>query len=124
MRLDDVALFPIVELVRPVAPRRELRAMLRAARGDPRRSAPQVVHTHSSKAGVLGRLAAHLERVPVVIHSIHGFGFTPLQPPPVRALFLASSAGWRAGPTTSSRCHSATSSSVSRSGCFGGAGAR
>ena len=33
---------------------------------------PDVVHTHSSKAGILGRLAAWKERVPCVIHTIHG----------------------------------------------------
>ena len=46
------------------------------------------MHTHSSKAGVLGRLAARIARIPVVVHSIHGFGFAPLQPAPVRALFV------------------------------------
>ncbi len=47
------------------------------------------MHTHSSKAGVIGRTAAHLERVPLVIHSIHGWGFTPLQSAVKRALFVA-----------------------------------
>lgn len=37
-----------------------------------RRWKPDVVHTHSSKAGILGRLAAWKERVPCVIHTIHG----------------------------------------------------
>jgi glycosyltransferase involved in cell wall biosynthesis len=37
---------------------------------------PDVVHTHSSKAGILGRRAAHKARVPVVIHTIHGLAFT------------------------------------------------
>jgi len=32
-----------------------------------------VVHTHGSKAGVLGRVAARLRRVPAVVHTIHGF---------------------------------------------------
>jgi glycosyltransferase involved in cell wall biosynthesis len=40
---------------------------------------PRIVHTHSSKAGILGRLAAFVTRVPVVIHSVHGFSFSPEQ---------------------------------------------
>ncbi|HSL17561.1 MAG TPA: glycosyltransferase [Methylomirabilota bacterium] len=86
--LADLARYEIAHLVRPVAPAADLRALagLRRAIRDFR---PDVVHTHSSKAGVLGRLAARLERVPVVVHTVHGFGFTPLQPPLKRAAFLA-----------------------------------
>ena len=40
-----------------------------------RRFRPHVVHTHTSKAGALGRLAAALCRVPVVVHTYHGHVF-------------------------------------------------
>ncbi len=40
---------------------------------------PDVVHTHSAKAGILGRLAAWQNQVPVVIHSVHGAPFYPYQ---------------------------------------------
>ena len=47
-----------------------------------------IVHTHSSKAGFLGRLAAWLAGVKVIIHTVHGWSFHDHQPVFSRKLFI------------------------------------
>lgn len=48
-----------------------------------------ILHTHSSKAGILGRLAAWIARTPVVVHTIHGWGFHDFQPRLSRMVYIA-----------------------------------
>lgn len=73
-------------LVRPVHPWNDVLAFCRLTRLL-RAQQPDVVHTHSGKAGVLGRLAARRAGVPVVVHTIHGPSFGPFQGALPNALF-------------------------------------
>ena len=57
---------------------------------------PDIVHTHSAKAGILGRLAAHNlkgifdnAQLPAVVHTIHGLAFHPYQNSLVNKLYIA-----------------------------------
>lgn len=92
-QLDDEAKqgsYPTVflkSLVRPIRPIRDVVALIVLYRRL-RQTKPHVVHTHSSKAGILGRIAAYLAGVPVIIHTFHGFGFTPGQRPWLRNFLI------------------------------------
>ena len=57
-------------LVHPIAPLSDVKALRDLVRTF-RRLTPDVVHTHTSKAGILGRLAARAASVPVVVHGVH-----------------------------------------------------
>jgi glycosyltransferase involved in cell wall biosynthesis len=68
--------FPVIvvdELRRNIDPWRDWRSYVHLKRLF-RELKPEIVHTHSSKAGVIGRAAAHALRIPVV-HTIHGAAF-------------------------------------------------
>lgn len=75
-------------LVREVSPLRDLLALLELIKVL-QAERPDVVHTHSSKAGILGRLAAAWCGVPVVVHTYHGFGFHDRQHPWVKRAYVA-----------------------------------
>src|SRR5881409_2208492 len=70
----DVSVFQVPPLVREINPVLDAWATVALWRLL-RRVRPEVVHTHTSKAGAVGRLAAWLAGIPVVIHTPHGHVF-------------------------------------------------
>jgi glycosyltransferase involved in cell wall biosynthesis len=70
----------VPELVRPIHPLKDWLAWRRLEK-ILREQAPDIVHTHSGKAGILGRLAARRAGVPIIIHHVHGPSFGPFQGP-------------------------------------------
>jgi glycosyltransferase involved in cell wall biosynthesis len=78
----------VPSLIRPVHPWHDSRALFQLTRLFRQRQ-PQIVHTHSGKAGFLGRLAARQAAVPVVVHTIHGPSFGPFQGPVPNLIFRA-----------------------------------
>ena len=92
----------VPELVRPIHPLKDLLALRRLEK-ILREQKPDIVHTHSGKAGILGRLAAQRAGVPVIIHHIHGPSFGPFQGPPANWIFTAAER-YAAGVTTHFVC--------------------
>ena len=60
---------------------------------------PEVVHTHSAKGGLLGRVAAAALGIPAIVHTVHGAPFHDYQSRGARAFFC------RCEKYAASRCH-------------------
>jgi glycosyltransferase involved in cell wall biosynthesis len=80
-------LLELTHLRRDISPAHELPAYRELKRVMTEVS-PAVVHTHGSKAGVVGRLAAAATGVPAIVHTLHGLPVTPATPVGLRALLL------------------------------------
>lgn len=82
LQSENIEFIQCPSLVRKVSLIKDIRALIYIVRII-RKHKPQIVHTHTSKAGLLGRLAAKLCRVPIILHTPHGhvfFGyFGPIQ---------------------------------------------
>src|SRR5262249_21765131 len=86
-RIPDLKRIWIPSLVREVHPLKDAATLFTLWRLF-RRERPDVVHTHSSKAGILGRWAAKLAGVPFIFHTAHGFGFNDFQRPLIRNVYV------------------------------------
>jgi glycosyltransferase involved in cell wall biosynthesis len=75
------------ELVRPIAPVTDAIALAKLI-AFIRRGRYDVVHTHSSKAGILGRLAAKAAGTPIIVHTLHSLVFGEHATPAQNALYI------------------------------------
>jgi len=73
-RANGVTIVQIPSLLRRISPVNDIRALYDLVRII-KTVKPDVVHTHTSKAGILGRMAAKIARVPIIVHTPHGHVF-------------------------------------------------
>ena len=73
-KANGVPVVVVPELRREIHPLRDWKSY-RALQREIRSYEPEVVHTHSGKAGLLGRMAAAKVNVPVIVHTVHGAPF-------------------------------------------------
>ncbi|MDR1104282.1 MAG: glycosyltransferase family 4 protein [Endomicrobium sp.] len=85
--VKKVRLYHIKDLVREISPLRDLKALFKIY-SILKKEKPNIVHTHSSKAGITGRIAAKLAGVKVIVHTIHGYGFNETQKWFVRKFYV------------------------------------
>lgn len=87
-RREGARYLPLRHVQRALDPREDLLGLVELVRLF-RRERPLVVHANSSKAGILGRLAAAAARVPVRLFTVHGWAFKAHRGPAARAYLWA-----------------------------------
>lgn len=87
VRRRDIPLTILPDLVREIRPIHDLKALLALGRLA-RQGRYDIIHTHSSKAGILGRWAGWMARVPIIVHTVHGWGHHDRQHPLVRRFYI------------------------------------
>ncbi|PIU83124.1 MAG: hypothetical protein COS68_05750, partial [Elusimicrobia bacterium CG06_land_8_20_14_3_00_38_11] len=83
----NIRIYFVKELMREICPFYDLIAFIKIYK-ILKKEKPDIVHTHSSKAGIIGRWAAYYAKVPLIIHTFHGFGFNDEQNYFVRKIYI------------------------------------
>ena len=86
VKKNHMKVFTFKNLVQPLHPLKDIIATVELILFL-KKSKYHIVHTHNSKAGFIGRLAAKIAGIPVIIHTVHGFAFHEQEPPWRRSLF-------------------------------------
>ena len=82
----NMKVYTFENFVQPLHPLKDLLALIELTIHI-KKNKYHIVHTHNSKAGFIGRLAARIAGVPVIIHTVHGFAFHDQEPLWRRILF-------------------------------------
>ena len=87
--MGNTAVRPIIipSLGREISPSNDLKTLYQVARLM-RAYKPHIVHTHTAKAGFVGRMAARLAKVPIIVHTFHGNVFRGYFSPRKTKLFI------------------------------------
>lgn len=87
--MGNTAVRPIIipSLGREISPTNDLKTLHQVARLM-RAYKPHIVHTHTAKAGFVGRMAARLAKVPIIVHTFHGNVFRGYFSPRKTKLFI------------------------------------
>jgi glycosyltransferase involved in cell wall biosynthesis len=87
VRAREIPLIVLPDLLRQISPLHDLRALDKMRRII-RAAGYQIVHTHSSKAGILGRLAAYQAGTPIIVHTVHGWSFHEYMSPLTKMAYI------------------------------------
>jgi glycosyltransferase involved in cell wall biosynthesis len=85
--ISDLTLYRSKYLKRQINPTKDIIALIEIFRFI-KKNKIEIVHTHGSKAGILGRIAAKLAGKKFIIHTVHGWSFNDFQPFFIRNIFI------------------------------------